>query len=108
MADEQKPKKHSLTVKNIGVLGHPDGPMLDVEVEINDGENTVLRKFGYPLGTTKEEVEADLKNVVAGFDGEAEHQLRVAANDAAMAEVEKMKDELKGKSFGKSPEKKDE
>lgn len=91
---------HTLKILDIGVRNHPEGQMVVAEVEINDGEKTVLRKFGYSLGITEEAVAADLKNVVACLDSDAEQQIRIAENEKAMAEVEKMKSQLEGVTFG--------
>lgn len=95
---------HQLTIKKIGTVSVEGEAQLDVEVEINDGKNTVLRKYGYPLEHTQEEVESDLKNVVAGFDDDAKLAKQREKHDLAMEEVAKMKKKLEGKTLGEIKE----
>lgn len=98
---------HTIDIKGISVVKQYDRDAVEVKVEVNDGENKkpVLRKFGYPLGTTKEEVVADLKNVVAGLDSDADHQASIAEREKQLKEVAKMHKELTGTSLG-APKKK--
>lgn len=99
---------HSLEIKDVSVIATEDGEQISVEVEIDDGENTVLRRFGFPLGTSQEEIEADLKNVVAGLDSDAAHQKGIAEHDEKMKKVDEMREALKGKNFTDSGKKSEE
>lgn len=65
---------------------------LDVTVDFHteDGEVLETRKLGYPLGTTADEIKADLAKAVATFEQEraqAEVQKEVDAADEQANEV---------------------
>ena len=48
-------------------------PFLEVEVEVKDGKKAVeTRKFGYPLGTSAEDVDLDLSKFLLTYTGEQE------------------------------------
>lgn len=99
---------HTLTVKGFGVVVHPEGDLVNVEVEINDGERCVLRNYGFPLGTPKEEIEADLKNVVAGLDSDANHQALIVEQEAKLRAVDAMREEMEGMEISANVSEKDE
>lgn len=91
---------HTLKIKSFGVEIHPEGDLTSVLVEISDGVNEpVLKRFGYPLGTSKEAVEADLKNVVAGLDSDAATIELHAEREAKLKQVDEMREELEGKEI---------
>ena len=90
---------HSLEIKDIAIITVEGKEQMSVEVEVNDGEKTVLRRYGFPLGTSQEEIEADLKNVVAGLDSDAEAKVRNAEHEATLKKVDELREALKGKGF---------
>jgi len=99
---------HSLEIKDIAIITVEGKAQMSVEVEINDGEKTVLRRFGYPTGTSQADIEADLKNVVAGLDSDAAAKVRNAEHEATLKKVDELREALKGKGFSDTGAKADE
>jgi len=73
---------------------------LDVEVEIKNGEKVeAVRHLGYPLETTQEEIEADVKKVVAAYGQDqvlAEASRKV---EAAQRAADKVINNLTGRNI---------
>lgn len=91
---------HTLKIKRFAAVVHPEGDFIDVSVEISDGEKEpVLKNYGYPLGTPMEQIRADLKNVVAGLDQDAESQAVYAEREAKLRQVDEMRDEMEGEEI---------
>lgn len=74
---------------------------VDVEVEIyketEPGQDDVLvavRKFGYPVGTTGDEILLELEKVCASFEADADTTAKSAELEAVLSQAESLKEEL--------------
>lgn len=89
---------HSLKIKKVEIeySQAEDKEYLDVETEVfNDGESIGIRKFGYPLDTSREDIEKSLKKVTALLDSEAEQAEKSAVQEKARENANEVKEELK-------------
>ncbi len=91
--------KYALEVKRVGVMSHPDGDLVDVEVEITDGEKSHVRKFGFPIGTDEKTIAAELRKVAEGLNSDAAHQEAIAEHEAQLKQVDEARAALEGKTF---------
>lgn len=86
---------HTIKVKNVGEgYSQADNKsFIDVEVEVyKDGELVGVKRFGYALETTKEEIEADLKKVAETMDSDAENAVKDAQLRESLKNVESAKE----------------
>jgi hypothetical protein len=68
---------------------------VEVEVEIYKEEELVaVRKYGYPVGTTKEQIVSELDKVCETFGSDEEVATRSAELEATLAQAEALKNEL--------------
>lgn len=70
---------------------------LDVTVDFKeDGKHKETRKIGYPLGTSVEDIQADLAKAVATMEGEQVQQVEQKKVDAADKQEKEVIDQLEG------------
>lgn len=62
---------------------------IDVEVTFTLGKETQVLRYGYPLETTRKEIEKDLKAKLATRKAEREQAAKQAEDEAETAEAEK-------------------
>lgn len=88
---------HSLTIKSIetGFSQASNSHFIDVAVEVFDGEESLgVRRFGYPMGTSKEEIIADLEKQKATLDSDKEVGVASAKLEAELSQADSLKEEL--------------
>jgi len=86
---------YSIKVKSVGEgYSQADNKsFIDVEVEVyRDGEFASIKKFGYPLETTKEEIEADLKKLTETLESDEGNAIKDAALTESLKNVESAKE----------------
>lgn len=72
---------------------------LDVTVDFTeDGEVKDTRKFGYPLGTSAEDIKADLAKAVATFEGEKIQKVAQKEVDATDKQAKEVIEEIEGET----------
>lgn len=90
---------HTLKVKSIRVREVAGEKMKEVEVELGGHGDAHIRKFGFPVDISKDDIEAELKKIVSGLDCDAEHQEMIAGHEAILKEVDELQKEWEGKTF---------
>jgi len=86
---------HIIKVKSVseGYSQSDNASYINVQVEVlKDDEVVGERSFGYPLATTKEEIEADLKKVANALDVDEEQAVKSAELAEALKNVESAKE----------------
>lgn len=85
---------YSIKVKSVGEgYSQADNKsFIDVEVEVyKDGELDGIKKFGYALETTKEEIEADLKKLTQTLESDEANAIKDAQLAESLKNVESAK-----------------
>lgn len=88
---------HAITIKSIetGFSQASNSHFIDVAVEVFDGEESLgVRRFGYPMGTSKEEIVEDLKNQKTTLDSDKEVGIASAQLESELAHANSLKEEL--------------
>ena len=68
---------------------------IDVELEVyKDGELVGTRRFGYPMGTTKDEILTELEKLCVTLASDEENSARSAELDKQLTAAESLKKEL--------------
>lgn len=93
---------HSIKIKKVseGYSQADNSSFIHVQVEVlKDGESVGEKSYGYPLGTTPEEIKADLNKVAAALDVDVEQAEKSAALEEALKSV-KAAESLEGEEVG--------
>lgn len=86
---------HSLKIleTSTGYSQVSDSPFINVEVEVFDGEESLgTRNFGYALGTSKEDILADLTKVRMSLDSDKETAAASAELQKGLDDADKLKE----------------
>jgi len=79
------------------ILQENNSTFLDVELELwEDGKLIEIRKLGYPLTATAEEIKEDLKKYVANYNAEIEMAVKNKEMDELHAKASETINELNG------------
>ena len=88
---------HSLTIKSIDTAYSQasNSHFIDVAVEVFDGEESIgIRRFGYAMGTSKEDIIADLQKVKATLDSDKEIGVASAKLETELAQANIIREDL--------------